>query len=145
MLMLFFYVGNKRYAVNTESVIEVIPKILIKPILHVPKFVVGAISYGGIQIPVIDFAILTESVSSTESMHSRIFILSRTKGNTTQYVGILSEKITEAVEIENERMTASGVHVKEFPYFDGIIRLGPDIVQIIEAEQLLISMEGVVL
>ena len=145
MLMLFFYVGSKRYAVNTESVIEVIPKILIKPILQVPNYVVGAISYGGTEIPVIDFSTLTEATGSTESMHSRIFILSRPKGDVSQLVGILSEKITEAIEIENDKISASGVRVKEFPYFDGIIRLGSDIVQVVDVDQFLDSMEGVVL
>lgn len=145
MLMLFFYVGKKRYAVNTEAVIEVIPKILIKPVLHVPKYVVGSMSYGGTEIPVIDFSSLTESSESSESMHSRIFILSRMNGEKFQQVGILSEKITEAMEIENEKISSSGVHVKEFPYFDGIVRLGPDIVQIVDADLLLNSMEGVVL
>ena len=143
--MLFFYVGSKRYAINTEAVIEVIPKILIKPILHVPSYVVGAISYGGTEIPVIDFSSLTESSSSAESMHSRIFILSRIKGDSSQQVGILSEKITEAIEVEVERVNASGVRVKEFPYFDGIIRCGSSVIQVVDADLLLNSMEGVVL
>ncbi len=145
MLMLLFYVGNKGYAVDTESVLEVIPRILIKPVLHVPSYVLGAISYGGTQIPVIDFSTLTESDSSKESMHSRIFILSRMTNSGPQQVGILSEKITEAIEVENDQILPSGVRVKEFPYFNGVIRLGGEIVQVVDAGLFLNAMEEVVL
>ena len=140
-----FSVGNKGYAVDTESVLEVIPRVLIKPILQVPNYVLGSISYGGSEIPVIDFSMLTQSESSHESMHSRIFILSRVKDSLVQYVGILSEKITEAVEIEADKILVSGIKVKDFPYFDGLIRSEGEVIQVIQTDPLMDSMEGVVL
>lgn len=146
MLMLLFYVGHKGYAIDTEAVLEVIPKIIIKPLLNVPSYVLGTITYNGAQIPVLDFAVLTEGVPSKDSMHSRIFILSRQKGNSPpEELGILAEKITEAAEVSEDKIIRSGVKIAEFPYFDGVIRAGGEIVQVIEAPLLMDFMRGVVL
>lgn len=146
MLMLLFYVGDKGYAIDTEEVLEVIPKVLIKPILHAPSYVLGTITYGGVQIPVIDFAQLTEGVNSKDSMHSRIFILSRQEGDSPpDNLAILGEKITEAFEVPAEKISRSGVKMKDFPYFDGVIRAEGEVIQVVEAPALLSYMRGVVL
>jgi chemotaxis-related protein WspB len=146
MLMLLFYVGHKGYAIDTEAVVEVIPKILIKPLLHVPPYILGTITYAGAQIPVVDFSSLTEGVSSKDAMHSRIFILSRQRGmSPPEQIGILAEKITEATEIPESKITRSGVKIKEFPYFDGVVRSGSDVIQVVDYQLLMDSMVGVVI
>lgn len=146
MLMLLFYVGQKGYAIDTEAVLEVIPKVLIKPILHAPHYVLGTITYGGVQIPVVDFAQLTEGVNSKDSMHSRIFILSQQEGDSApENLAILGEKITEAVEVPAVNVTPSGVKMKEYPYFDGVIRADGEVIQVVEAPALISFMRGVVL
>lgn len=146
MLMLLFYVGDKCYAIDTEAVLEVIPRVYIRPTLHVPQYVLGTITYGGEQIPIIDFPYLTENISCKDSMHSRIFVITREKGGAPPIqIGILAEKITEAVEIEEEKISRSGLKIKEFPYFDGVIRQGPETIQVIDVDLLLDAMEGVVL
>lgn len=146
MLMLLFYVGDKGYAIDTEAVLEVIPKILIKPLLNVPPSIIGTITYGGAQLPVVDYAMLTQGISSKESMHTRIFILSRQKGMAPpEQIGILAEKITEATEVPEDKITRSGVKIKEFPYFDGVIRSGGDTIQVVDADLLIDFMVGVVI
>ncbi len=146
MLMLLFYVGHKGYAIDTEAVLEVIPKILINPLLHVPSYILGTITYEGAQVPVVDYAMLTEGKSCKDAMHSRIFILSRQRGGSApEQIGILAEKITEAVEVPESKITRSGVKIKEFPYFDGVVRSGSDVVQIVDYRMLMDSMVGVVI
>lgn len=146
LLMLLFYVGEKGYAIDTEAVVEVIPKIIIKPLLHVPPYILGTITYGGTQVPVIDFPYLTESIRCKDSMHSRVFILSREReGAPPIQIGVLAEKITEAIEFDEEKISHSGVQIKEFPYFDGIIRAGSESIQLIDVNLLIDSMKGIVL
>ncbi len=90
--MLLFYVGESGFAVDSESIIEVIPRVQIKPLLHTPPYVLGAISYEGAQLPIVDFSLLTIGKSSLDSMHTRIFILSQKNGPPVEKIGIWLKK-----------------------------------------------------
>jgi chemotaxis-related protein WspB len=41
MLMLLFYVSNDLYAIESSHVVEVIPRVALRKVHHVPDYVAG--------------------------------------------------------------------------------------------------------
>ena len=53
MLLLQFEIGNGRYALETNSIIEIVPLVNLKKIPTSPAYVAGLMNYRGEVIPVI--------------------------------------------------------------------------------------------
>ena len=60
MLLLTFKAGANRYAIDVVRVIELVPRVELRPIPHAPPFLAGLLSYRGKVIPVIDLGLLLD-------------------------------------------------------------------------------------
>lgn len=53
-LFLVFRIGEQRFALDTHEVVEVLPRLPLKPIAHTPRWVAGVLAHRGALVPVID-------------------------------------------------------------------------------------------
>lgn len=129
MLMLLFYVGNSRFALNSEYIVEIVPKVDLKQIPHAPSYLPGLLNYGGIPVPVIDTVRLIEDRSSGNSMHTRIVLLKHPSFEKINYLALICEKAVTAVDLEMSQFVSTGLRSEEQPYLGGIYTEGLDTIQ----------------
>jgi chemotaxis-related protein WspB len=129
MLMLLFYVGNERFALDCDNVIEIFPKVNLKPIPHEPPYIAGLMNYGGIPVPVIDTVQLIENRPSGNSMHTRIVLLKHQSLESDNYIGLICEKAISTIEAELSQFVKTGLRSKDKLYLGGIYTDGPNSIQ----------------
>jgi chemotaxis-related protein WspB len=143
MLMLLFYVSNDLYAIQSSHVVEVIPRVALRKVHHVPEYVVGLFNYRGKIVPVIDICHLIRGTSSRFCLSTRIVMVSYADQNHgQQYIGLVAEKITETLNKPETDFVDSGIRVKEAPYLGGMLMDERGIIQCINLEQLFADVQN---
>lgn len=144
MLMLFFYVGESSYAIDTKYVIEVIPKIKLKRIPQAPEYVAGLMNFGCVPIPVVDFCQLIDGNPCHACMHTRIMILNYINVyGTNRQMGLIAEKVTETFEQDPDDFLDSGVQLKSLPFMGGVLSTEQQSTQFVYVDKLFDGMEGI--
>lgn len=118
MLMLLFYCGSECYALDCEPVIEIFPKVKLKPIpgLKNHASLVGLLNYGGKPVPVVDLCLLIEKRPCSDSMHTRLILIDRDQ----HLLALMAEKVTETADLKREQFVESGLQMKELPFLNGV-------------------------
>lgn len=136
MLMLLFHIGKDLYAIDSKSVVEVIPRVPLRTIHQVPQYVAGLFNYRGTIVPVIDLCHLIRGNPSKLSMSTRIIMVGYPNNNTLQYLGLIAERITETLSIPKPNFVDSGIRVSQAPYLGSMIMNEKGIIQCLDLEQL---------
>ena len=143
MLMLLFYVSKDLYALESSRVVEVIPRVALRKVHHVPEYVAGLFNYRGKIVPVIDLCHLIRSTSSRLCLSTRIIMVSYpNQHDRQQYLGLIAEKITETLNKPETAFVDSGIRVKEAPYLGGMLMDEKGIIQRIHLEQLFADVQN---
>ncbi len=122
MLMLLFYIRENMYACETSLILEIIPKIHLKPLHSSPDYVAGFINLAGKPVPVIDLTTLTTGGSSSNDMHTRIVLLKNPLPNQSlEILGIIAEKVTETIHTVPSDFIVLGTNTCNFPYLGGVL------------------------
>jgi chemotaxis-related protein WspB len=117
MFMLLFYCGDHGFALDSQSVVEIFPKVKLKKVPQAPDYLAGLLNYGGTHIPVIDICQVIEKRPSSASMHTRLILV---EASPNQRIAILAEKVTETIELEEAQFIDSGLHVEGLPFLKGV-------------------------
>lgn len=137
MLMLLFYAGQNRYAIDCDFVIEVIPKVHLKEIPHSPKNILGLLNYGGQPLPVVDLVQMIENRPVNTSMHSRIIIVQCSQSTAeVQAYALAVERATETAEMDRDRFFKTSLQVGDLPFLDGLYSDESTTIQFIDVETL---------
>ncbi|MBD2206463.1 purine-binding chemotaxis protein CheW [Calothrix sp. FACHB-1219] len=137
MLMLLLSVGDDLYAVESAAVVEVIPRVSLRKVHHVPEYVAGLFQYRGAIVPVIDLCHLIRGTPSRFCLSTRIIIVSYPpQERTRQYLGLVAERVTETFNQPQTELIDSGIRVKEAPYLGGILMNEKGIIQYIRLDKL---------
>ena len=143
MLMLLFYVSKDLYAIESSRVVEVIPRVALRKVHHVPEYVAGLFNYRGKIVPVIDLCHLIRGTSSRFCLSTRIIMVSYpNQHDRQQYLGLIAEKITETLNKPETAFVDSGIRVKESPYLGGMLMDEKGIIQRIHLEQLFADVQN---
>ena len=137
MLILLFYAGNDLYAIDSSYIVEVIPRVSLRKVQHVPEYVAGLFNYRGVVLPVIDLCHLIQGIPSRSYLSTRITIVKYPRQNeSVQYLGLMAERVTETLSISNKDIRDSSIRVEEAPYLSGTIVDEKRIIQCVELERL---------
>jgi chemotaxis-related protein WspB len=143
MLMLLFCVSKDLYAIDSSCVVEVIPRVSLRKVHHVPEYVAGLFNYRGKIVPVIDLCHLIRGSSSSFCLSTRIIMVSYPRQNHEyQYLGLIAERITETLNRAETDFVDSGIRIKEAPYLGGMLMDDRGIIQRIHLEQLFADVEN---
>lgn len=138
MLMLLFYVGEDLYALDSSQVVEVIPRVILRKIHHVPDYVAGLFNYRGAIVPVIDLCHLIQGNPSRSFLSTRIVMVNYVgKDNTKRYLGLMAERVTETLNKSDTNTVETGTQSNEAPYLGEMIMDEKGMIQRIRLEYLL--------
>src|SRR4051812_23556435 len=81
MLLLTFTAGANRFAVDVARVVELVPKVELRPIPHAPAFLAGLLGYRGRVVPVIDLGLLLGASACPDRLSTRIILVNDAPGD----------------------------------------------------------------
>lgn len=144
MLLLQCYVGDHRFVLDGDWVIEVVPWIHLKPLPHSPPYLIGLMNFNNEPVPVIDFCQIVAERACVNSLHTRIVLLKNPKkeGPSSHLFGLLAEKITETVDLEKSVFLDSGIKIAHLPFYGGIMTEGELSIQWVNLEELSHYLQG---
>jgi len=144
MLMLLFHVGQDCYACSCEHILEIIPHIELKPLPHMPPYVVGTVIYSGKPLPVIDWSKIIHDAPSQSSFHTRIIMFHMVREEKVFEFGLMAELVTKTAHLSKSDFVESGVTKEETPYFGGVYTDEKKTIQFVEVEKLIDFLQNVV-
>ncbi|KAF0190987.1 MAG: chemotaxis signal transduction protein [Gammaproteobacteria bacterium] len=114
MLFLIFYLGEQRYALAAQEVVEVVPVVQLKKIPQAPSYIAGLCNYRGAPVPIIDLCRVIENRSANRHMSTRVIMVHyQLKDGTDRLLGLVAERATEMVTLESKDFVESGVSGKD--------------------------------
>ena len=138
MLFILFRMGDERYALAAEHVIEVIPRLPLRQQPGTPGYVAGLLNFRGSVIPVLDLGMLTLGTPCPEQLSTRIILINYTlRSGAKKVLGFIAESVIDAVKREPSDFAASGVAAEEAPHLGKIALDDGGMVQCMLPEHLL--------
>ena len=117
MLMLVFYVGNDRYALDSAQVVEVIPRVRLRKVYHVPTYVAGLFNYRGAIVPVIDLGYLIQDSPCSSLFSTRIIMVNyQGKNEMRCLMGLMAQRVTETLNQSDTELATTGFNLQQAPY-----------------------------
>ncbi len=138
MLFILFRLGKERYALEAANVIEVIPRLPLRPQPGSPGFVAGLFNFRGKVVPVLDLRTLTLGSPCPAQLSTRIILINYTLRSGVQRVlGLVAEAVTDAVKKEPLEFVSAGVEAGQAPHLGKIALDDGGMVQCVLPEHLL--------
>jgi len=111
MLYLPFNAGSKRYVLPAKEVVTVIPVVMLRRVPESPDYLVGLLNYQGVPIPIVDVTRLLEGHKPDVRLSTRIIlIVLQAGGSERRTLGLLAEKVTEVMYLEEKDFVNTGLY-----------------------------------
>ena len=137
MLVLLFYLGDTMYTMKCEKVREVAPMVKLKEVPHTPDYFAGLFNYRGIVVPVIDLRCLIQNQPCKMRLSTRIILVDYLKGDHTPYIiGLMAERVTEAVRKSEDAFVSHGLSMNDAPYLGGFVMEDREMIQYLDLDLL---------
>ncbi len=117
MLMLLFQLGNSRYAVPAREVVEIASMVELEPLPGTPDYITGLFNYRGQHVPVLDLCLLINKQACCNLITTRMILVDFplvTGG--TRTLGLLAERVTETMIIDEQDFTDTGIRIPDAPF-----------------------------
>ena len=124
---------------ESKDVVEVIPRVSLRPAVNLPSYVSGLFNYRGVVVPVIDLSFLIQNRPSGQNLSSRIIMVTSSNNNSDkeQYIGLLSEGVTDTISRPLNAFHDTGLNSGSKPYLGGMTLDERGMVQILHLKMLL--------
>lgn len=110
MLFLLFYLGDQRYALAAQEVVEVVPVVELRKLAQAPGYIAGLCNYRGMPIPVIDLCRVIEKRSASRYLSTRVIVVRHDAGDGGErLIGVIAERATEMITLNDGDFVDSGV------------------------------------
>lgn len=116
MLVLLVQLAGQLYCIRATSVVEVIPRVPLQQVPHAPAALAGLLHYRSEVIPVLDLRAIVSAQPSNAFLSTRIVIVDNGKR-----LGLVCERLTEALEIEESAIAPAPVSVEAAPWLGGVL------------------------
>ena len=137
MLALAFHVGKDRFALRCADVVEVVPRVDLRDIPHAPPWIPGMFTYRGAVVPVVDLCKLMWGSPCEAKMSSRIILVRHPPAPAkSRLIGLLAERVTEAVTLDTSLAAEPGVEIADAPYLGEVYFENGKMIQLVKLEQL---------
>ena len=132
-LFLVFYIGDERYALAATDVVEVLPRLPLKPIAQAPAWVAGVFAYRDRMIPVIDISAMTFGTEAVARTSTRL-VLVNYRG---QLLGLLIEQASNTLRCDPEDFQPYGLDNRDAPYLGPVRKDEAGLLQWLSVDDLL--------
>ncbi|MBC8419390.1 MAG: purine-binding chemotaxis protein CheW [Desulfobacterales bacterium] len=137
MLALLFYLGDTMYTMKCEKVREVAPMVKLKQVPHTPDYFAGLFNYRGVIVPVIDLRRLIQGQPCQMRFSTRIILVDYVRDDHTPYIlGLMAERVTEAVRKSENAFVSPGLSMQEAPFLGGFVMENKEMIQYIDLDLL---------
>jgi chemotaxis-related protein WspB len=137
MLVLIFYLGDTMYTMKCERVREVAPMVKLKQVPHTPDYFAGLFNYRGVVVPVIDLRQLIQGRPCQMRLSTRIILVDYFREDNTPYViGLMAERVTDAVRKSQAAFVSPGLAMQDAPYLGGFVMEDNEMIQYIDLDLL---------
>ena len=152
MLFLLLAVDDKRYALESQKVVEVLPLIVLETLPHTPEYIAGIFNYRGQIVPVIDLCQLMRDKPCCEHFSTRIILIKQNHDNDenssqspkdNRILGLIAEKVIETLHKSEDELMDANIQIDAVPYLDKIIVEDKEKIQCINLDYLLSKVERV--
>jgi chemotaxis-related protein WspB len=151
MLVLAFHVGKDRFALRCGDIVEVVPRVHLRDVPHAPASISGIFTYRGAVVPVIDLAHLMWGTPCAERLSSRIILVRQAgrlvglpgrseegigRDDRPRVVGLLAERVTEAITLDAARAAPSGLAIADAPYLGEVFFDDTGMIQLLRLDRI---------
>lgn len=148
VLLLLFSAGGQLYAMESNDVVEVIPRVSLRPAVNLPSYVSGLFNYRGVVVPVIDLCVLIQNRPSGQNLSSRIIMVRSPRGNgdgsdREHLIGLLAEGVTDTISRPLNAFHDTGLTSGGKPYLGGMTLDERGMVQILHLQVLLAQIDAI--
>ncbi len=142
MLMLLFYIGEDRYALETKRVVEVLPMVKLKTLHHAPAYIPGLFNYRSRLVPVIDLCHLIRGSPCRSHLSTRIVLVNyqvrrEPSDRSWQILGLMAERVTDTLNKPETEFVDPGIKLDAAPYLGEMITDEQGMIQCVRVEYLL--------
>jgi chemotaxis-related protein WspB len=122
MLLLLFEIGNERYALDANHIIEIVPLVKLKKIPSAPDYVAGLMNYRGKGTSVIDLNQRETAAPSEDAFSTRIIMIKYPfNGKGSRPLALIANNVTETVQTDLTAPPPAGVLMNKSLYASKII------------------------
>ena len=142
MLLLLFEIGNGRYALDINQIIEIVPLVKLKKIPTTPDYVAGLMNYRGEGTPVIDLCQLIDNIAFENALSTRIIVINfpvKNEGN--KPLGLIANNVTETVRTKLSKPPPTGVLMDKSLYDGEVTPETSDMIQWFDTRKMLPEKE----
>lgn len=138
MLFVLFYIGEDRYVVEAQKVVEVVPFVKLTKFPNTAEYIAGLCNYRAVPVPVVDVRCLIEGGMSQEVMSTRILLVKYPSHTGHEHMlGMIVEYATETITLDVSRFHQSTVQTSEGSYVSQIMTDEHGIIQWLGVSRLL--------
>lgn len=138
-LFLVFHIGDERFALQATDVVEVLPRLALKPIAHAPAWVAGVFSHRGQVVPVIDVSALTFGEPAVARTSTRLVLVNyRTKASQSpELLGLILEQASNTLRCNPQDFQPYGLDNPDAPYLGPVRQDQLGLIQWVRVDDLL--------
>ncbi|KTC44380.1 MAG: chemotaxis protein CheW [Pseudomonas sp.] len=139
VLFLVFRIGGERYALRAVDVVEVLPRLQLKPIAQAPAWVAGVFAYRGVVVPVVDLCQLTFGHPAQLRTSTRL-VLVHYRSDAQQparVLGLLLEQANDTLRCDPARFQPYGLDNPLAPYLGPVLEDAEGLLQWVRVDDLL--------
>ncbi|KAF0863120.1 chemotaxis protein CheW [Pseudomonas sp. LD120] len=139
LLFLIFHIGEERYALQAVDVVEVLPRLPLKPVAQAPSWVAGMFAYRGQVVPVIDLCELTFGRAAQLRTSTRLVLVHYrgTAGQRPRVLGLLLEQANHTLRCDPAQFQPYGLDNREAPYLGPVREDAHGLLQWVRVDDLL--------
>jgi chemotaxis-related protein WspB len=117
MLVLTFEAGGERLALDVRSVVEVVPRVRLRPLAGAPSWLSGAFVYRGTVVPVVDLNQLAGAGECPTHLSSRIILVRKLGPTGERLLGLVVTRVDDVRALEPASATLDGFTPEGQPDF----------------------------
>ncbi|MEN1831860.1 chemotaxis protein CheW [Pseudomonas lijiangensis] len=138
-LFLLFSIGEERYALEAIEISEILPRVKLKAIAHVPHWVAGIFSHRGEIVPVIDISALSSGQAAAARTSTRMVLVHyrHDAAHPAQLLGLILEQATETLRCPASEFKEYGLENRLAPYLGPVREDEQGLLQWIHVQELL--------
>jgi chemotaxis-related protein WspB len=141
-----FNLDEFRYVLSISDVVEIIPYVKLTPLPNLPNYLAGLCNYRGFSVPVIDLCNLFLKRPCNKILSTRIIVVEVIdKNSIKKMVGLMVEKATEIVKVEEDSFMDAGVYGDDLPYLGPVTADSTGLISRIQPNEIFSQIDNEIL
>lgn len=141
-----FNLDEFRYVLSITDVIEIIPYVKLTSLPNLPDYLAGLCNYRGSSVPVIDLCSLFLKRPCNKKLSTRIIVVEVIgKNSVKKMVGLMVEKATEIIKVEEDSFMDAGVYGDDLPYLGPVIADSAGLISRIHPSEIILQIDNEIL